>query len=324
MIRSTRVGHVKRVGTYNLPRRPIQESVSQLWSRLLFSILGATSFAIWWRPLTSLFALALRDEQYTHVLLILPISGVLIFLNWKSPEPSTRLSLGLGSVLLAIAVLANAVVRWRVVPLPSDVQLSVNMLAFVVWWIAAVVLCFGTRTFRCLLFPLCFLLWMVPIPEFALTPIVRLLQQGSAATTNLLFTVVGVPVAQDGVLLHIPGLTVEVARECSSIRSSLMLMVTAMVVAQMLLRSPWRKAFVIFVAIPLTVAKNGLRIFTIALLATRVDPSFLTGRLHHQGGIVFFLIALAGIFLVLWIAQRGEKKEPEIRTSNAVAQGSTS
>ena len=86
-----------------------------------------------------------------------------------------------------------------------------------------------------------------------------------------------------------------------------MLIVTTMVLAQLLLRSPWRKALIILVAIPLSVAKNGLRIFTIAMLATRVDPSFLTGRLHRKGGIVFFLIALAVTFLLLWILRRGEK-----------------
>ena len=112
--------------------------------------------------------------------------------------------------------------------------------------------------------------------------------------------------AQNGVLLTIPGLTVEVAQECSSIRSSSMLLVTTMVLAQLLLRSPWRKALVIGVAVPLSVAKNGLRIFTIAMLATRVDPAYLTGRLHHEGGIVFFMIALIGVFVLLWILRRGE------------------
>jgi exosortase/archaeosortase family protein len=65
---------------------------------------------------------------------------------------------------------------------------------------------------------------------------------------------------------------------------------------------------VIAVAIPLSVAKNGLRIFVLAMLTTRVDPSFMTGRLHHQGGIVYFLIALAGIGMLIWIARRGEAK----------------
>jgi exosortase/archaeosortase family protein len=82
-----------------------------------------------------------------------------------------------------------------------------------------------------------------------------------------------------------------------------------MVLAQMLLRSPWRKALVIAVAIPLSVVKNGLRIFVLGMLGTRVDPSFLTGRLHHQGGIIYFLIALAAIFLLLWMARRGDEQQ---------------
>jgi exosortase/archaeosortase family protein len=117
-------------------------------------------------------------------------------------------------------------------------------------------------------------------------------------------------------LLHIPGLTLEVAPECSSIRSSLMLVVTTMVLAHLLLRSFWRKALVIAVAIPLSVAKNGLRIFVLGMLGTRVDPSFLTGRLHRQGGIIYFLIALSAIFLLLWILRHGEKEIPGLEASS--------
>ncbi len=276
---------------------------------------------IWWGPLASSFALALLDDQYTHILLILPITAALIlqdwFLrdripDWKSPEPFSGLTLSLGAALLVIAVLMTAIARWKAVPLSPDEQLSLSMLAFVLWWIAAFVLCFGARAFRLALFPLCFLFWMVPFPNFVLNPLVSLLQQGSAAAARLLFAAAGVPVVQDGVLLSIPGLTVEVARECSSIRSSLMLIVTTMLLAQLLLRSPWRKAVVVAAAIPLSVAKNGLRIFTIAMLGTRVDPGFLTGKLHRQGGIIFFLIALAVILLLIWILRRSDDGKPRI------------
>ena len=282
-----------------------------MWPWLVFAALGAISFAIWWGPLTSAFALALRDEQYTHILLIVPISVALIVLDWKSPEPFSGLSAWVGSGLLAGAVMLAFMVRWNVVGLAADVQLSVNMLAFVAWGIAAFILCFGTRAFRHALFPLCFLFWLVPFPGFVLEPIVGWLQRGSAASAHLLFAAVGVPVAQRGMLLHISGLTLWVAPECSSIRSSMMLVVTTMVLAQLLLRSPWRRVLVIAVAIPLSVAKNGLRIFTLGMLATRVDRSFLTGRLHREGGIIFFLIALAGIFLLIWILRRGEKRPVE-------------
>jgi exosortase len=275
---------------------------------LIFSILAAISLTIWWKALITTFALALRDDQYTHILLILPVSAALIFVDWKSPEPSTGMSLSIGSGLLVAAALVIVLARFGAVPLHPDEQLSVSMLALVVWWTGAFIFSFGTHAFRRAVFPLCFLLWIVPIPQFLLNPIVRVLQDGSVASAHLFLAAVGVPVAEDGTHLTIPGLTVEVARECSSIRSSLMLVVTTMVLAQMLLRSAWRKTVVIALAIPLSVAKNGLRIFVLAMLATRVDRSFLTGRLHHQGGIIYFLIALAVIFLLIWVARRGEEK----------------
>jgi exosortase len=293
-----------------------RESTSKLSPLLRFSVLGAISLLVWWRPLTASLALALRDNQYTHILLILPISITLIYLEWKSSETSAESRSSFGLILLVAAVAASIVARLQIFPLRLDEQLSISMLALVAWWIGAFIVSFGTRAFQRALFPLCFLFWIVPIPEFVLNPIVRLLQEGSVASARLLFAAVGVPVARDGTQLTIPGLTVEVAPECSSIRSSLMLVVTTMVLAQMSLRSAWRKALVIAVAIPLSVAKNGLRIFVLAVLTTRVDRSFLTGRLHHQGGIIYFLIALAAIILLIWIARRGDATRRVVKRSN--------
>lgn len=291
-----------------MPGEPGRESILRKSPLLFFSLLGAISVALWWNPLQSSLALALSDERYTHLLLIVPISAALIFLDWKSPASADRLGVSIGLVLLGAALAISVVARWRLIFLPVDTGLSLNMSAFVLWWIAAFIFCFGTRAFRRSFFPLCFLFWLVPLPEFVLDTVVRLLQQGSATAAYLLFVAVRVPVEQRGLLLHIPDLILAVAPECSSIRSSLMLVVTTMVLAQLLLRSPWRKAFVVAVAIPLSVAKNGLRIFTIGMLGTRVDPSYLTGRLHRQGGIIFFLIAVAATFLLLWVMRRGERR----------------
>jgi exosortase len=295
--------------------RATQQSISRLTSPVFAFILGAISLAIWWGPLASTLTLASRDDRYTHILLIIPVSAALLFLDWKDSKPlhrdlpdfSDRSGVGIGSMFLGAAVLITVWNRWKSAALSSDLELTLNMLSFVLWSIAAFVLCFGTRAFRRSSFPLCFLFWLVPLPEFALNVIVRLLQQGSVLAAHFLFWLTRVPATHDGMFVHIPGLTLEVAPECSSIRSSLVLVVTTMVLAQLLLRSPWRRALLVAVAIPLSVAKNGLRIYTIAMLGTRVDPGFLTGRLHSQGGFIFFAIALAGIFLLLWILRRAEK-----------------
>src|SRR5208283_6238015 len=276
-----------------------------------FLFLCVVSVVLWWHTIVTTVALALRSDEYTHIFLILPISVSLILSEWRSrrarPEPNFRA----GSALLVLAVLIGFIGGvWRRGSVTADMQLSLGMLALVVWWIGTFICCFGARIFRMCVFPLCFLLWLVPVPEFALNRIVGFLQQGSASAAHLLFAIARVPVAQDGVVLSIPGLTLEVAKECSSIRSSLILLVTSMVLAQLFLRSNWRKALVFAAAILLSVAKNGLRIFAIGFLGTRVNPAYLTGRLHRQGGIIFFLFALALILLLLWIFRRDEKKTP--------------
>lgn len=272
----------------------------------VFLFLSAISVLAAWRPLQEAFSLAIHDEEYTHLLLILPIVAALIWLEWRSQGSPPTPGLRVGLFLMTISLLVAGFTRWGVRPLPDE-RLAGNMLALVAWWVGCFVLCFGTRISRSLLFPLGFLLLLVPLPRFLVNEIVTGLQRGSAFAAHCLFSLTGVPVEQDGILLSIPDLTVEVAKECSSIRSSSLLLVTTMLLAQLFLRTPWRKWLVIFLAIPVSLFKNGLRIFTIAMLATRVDESYLTGRLHHQGGVVFFAIGLGVIFLVLWILHRGER-----------------
>jgi exosortase len=260
-----------------------------------------------WRPLLATFALALWNDEYTYILLILPICLGLIYLEWRAVGPLAAPNMPTGAVFVAIAAVIAVIGRLQSASLSSDVLLSIDMFAVVLSWVGAFVLCFGSRMSLALFFPLSFLFGLVPLPQFALHQIVFWLQQGSALAACLLFAATGVPVARDGFFLTIPGLTVQVAEECSSIRSSSLLLVVSLVLAQLFLRSPWRKGLVIALAIVLSVAKNGLRIFTIAMLGTRVDPGYLTGRLHHQGGVVFFMIALIGVFLILEVLRRGDR-----------------
>ena len=247
-----------------------------------FSILAAVSLLFWWRPLADTLELALANEAYTHIVLVLPLSAALIYLNLNYldsnnidskalravPQPSLRL----GVLLLGAALLIGCYTRWGTGGAPYDVRLSLAMFALVTWWIASVVFCFGLRTFRFLLLPLCFLFFLVPVPGAALSVIVGGLQHGSAWMAALLFRAFGEPVQRDGILLSLPKLDIEVTKECSSIRSSFLLVVTTIVLAHLFLRSGWRNLLLVLIAIPLSIAKNGLRIFVIAELGTHVDP----------------------------------------------------
>jgi exosortase len=264
------------------------------------------SAMILWQPIETTFSLALHDDSYTHIILILPISAALILSEWNWIASGLSAKSRAGTYLFAVGLLIAGLSRWWSGWPAADVRIAAGMLALVILWLAAFVICFGTNAARRLLFPLSFLFLLIPIPSFLLLKIVQSLQHGSAIAASLLFSAVGVPVSRTGVLVSIPGLTVEVARECSSIRSSLMLLVTTMVLAHVLLRTTWKQMLVVLLVVPLSVAKNGIRIFTLGILATRVDPSYLRGHLHHDGGIIFLMLALAIIGIVIWLLRRHE------------------
>jgi len=281
--------------------------MNKLPRSLIFAALCAVSLAAWMRPLLATFALAAFDDRYTHILLIIPVAIALMVQRWRERLYNPRFWAG-GAGLLLLSIFL-AVIGWRAGG-SSEIRLAIEMTGLVVWWIGSFLLCFGRSALASFLFPLFFLFAVVPISSILLDQIVAGLQQASILAAQFLFLVFRVPVLRDGTMLTIPGLDIDVTPECSSIRSSLMLLVTTMVLAHLLLNKTWRRVLVVAIAIPVSVAKNGLRIFVIGMLGSRVDPAYLTGNLHRHGGIVFFLIALAAIFLLLWFLRRGEEHAP--------------
>lgn len=271
-----------------------------------FFILAAISLPLAWSPLLQTFSLSLQNDEYTHILLILPLVAILFFLQRKLVRSACRWGFSGGLTILALAAGTALATRYFRNSLAPDELLALGIFALVVWLVGSIVLCFGRGVAQTFMFPILLLFGLVPLPGVILDRIIAFLQIGSAWSAHALFALCGVPVVQQGVLVTIPNLTIQVAQECSSIRSSSMLLVTTIAVAELLLSSPWRKALLIAIAIPLSVAKNGLRIFAIAMLGTRVDPGYLTGSLHRQGGILFFAIALTGVFVILAVLQRGE------------------
>lgn len=271
-----------------------------------FLALVSGSLLVGWRPLCQTFELSWRNDEYTQILLILPISAALIFMQRRSFPPVSGWSFRAGLALLTASVAIACPIWFMAYSMTADERLALEMFALVLWWIGCFSFCFGTGAARGLMFPLLLLFGLVPLPDFVLNRIIALLQFGTAWSAHALFAAFGVPVVHHGVFLTIPNLTIQIAQECSSIRSSSMLFITTLVLAQVLLRSSWRRMLIVFISIPLSVAKNGLRIFTIAILGTRVDAGYLTGRLHHQGGILFFLIALVATFAMIGLCQKGE------------------
>jgi exosortase len=268
--------------------------------------LVAVSIAVWWLSLVETFELALHNEAYTHILVIVPMSLVFILLEDRKSLVASEGRKKLGAILLSISLVLRIVIAGNIWRLESSDVLSLNMFTLVVWWIGSVIVCFGTQGYKRLVFPVTFLFLVVPLPERAVAWLTVFLQHQSAVAASAIFRVARVPVMRDGVMLSIPGLDIEVSRECSSIRSSTMLLVLTLALVHLFLRSWWRQILLVVAALLLAVVKNAIRIFTIAELGTRVDPSYLHGRLHRQGGVLFLALALSIESLLLWWLRRNE------------------
>ena len=162
---------------------------------------------------------------------------------------------------------------------------------------------YGLKSFRVALFPLLFLFLMVPVPVFIMDKLIYFLQVCSTEVTCVFLQVAGIPLIRDGFVFNLPGINIEVAKECSGIRSTLSLFIICILSCHLFLNK-WRSRGVLLpLLFPLAIFKNGLRIVTLSLLSIYVDKSWITNSsLHRDGGFVFFLIALAsfgGIILLL-------------------------
>jgi len=164
---------------------------------------------------------------------------------------------------------------------------------------------------------LLFLFLTIPLPNTLLNHAIYFLQKGSAEVAEMIFDLAGVPALREGFVFHLAHFNIEVAKECSGIRSSLALLILALVVGHLFLRTPWKQVVFVIAGLLIMMVKNGVRIATLAILAEYVDPGFLYGRLHHEGGVVFFLLGLLLLLPVLWLLQRSEKPAGTIESSPA-------
>lgn len=274
----------------------------------LFSSWLVLSLLLFVRPVLALVRLSLSQDDSSYLVIIPLISAALLYLDRdKIPRHASGDKVLSGIFLLLAAV--TALVSYFGSSKAPGAQLSGWILALALVWIASFVFFFGKAALRAAYFPFLFLLLMVPIPDFLLDRIIFLLQQGSAWIAGVLFDIAGVPVLREGLVFHLAKVSIEVAKECSGIRSSMALFIVALLVAHFRLRSFWNKVFFVAFGLFLMILKNGVRIATLTLLAVYVNPDFLFGRLHHQGGVVFFVLALLLLLPLLFFLQRNEAKK---------------
>lgn len=272
----------------------------------LVAVLAAS--ALMYGPLADLFRSNLKMDHHTLIPAIPIISLYLFYLIRKDIRGEARFCLPAGVPVIFVGIALYAAVRYFGAGLNRNDFATVTTFSAWVVLVGGFISAYGLQVFRLALFPLLFLVFMVPFPVCVMDAIITFLQVGSTEFTNLLFMASGVSYVREGFVFHLPSISVEVAKQCSGIRSGLALFITALLAGHLFLRTGWKKLLLALAVIPITMFKNGIRITSLTLLGEYVNPRILQSDLHREGGIPFFILALLLVAPILYYLKKSEGK----------------
>lgn len=304
-----------RLASQIIKRPKVLKSSSVSLRNGLFCLFGVAAIALSWRLLSQLCSTVLQSGYGSYSVLIPLACAYIIWLRRQEIFSSIQYDPIAGLMTIGLSLVFALLSSSFTGAADSFPVLVFRYLALLFWLSGIFVIVYGRQAVRRALFPFVLLFLSVPLPAALAEEIISILQSTSTSLSYFLFSLLGTPVFREGFLLRVPGASIEVAKECSGINSSMALVFTVLLVGYETLRTPSRRLLLLLIALPLSIVKNAVRIVTLTLLAVHVDRSFLTGNLHHKGGVVFYLLMLAALYPVWKLLQLSEVRLEKSITS---------
>lgn len=243
----------------------------------------------------------------SHGWLIPPISA---FLLWQRRRELALLPRGpaqasaWGFPILLASLLLHLVAGL------ADVS-SISGLTLVGAAFGFVLLLEGRPLARAAWFPILFLAFMVPPPEFVIDKLNFSLKLMAADMATGLLNLVGLPAIRQGSFMIFGDEKLAVGDVCSGLRSLLALIDLGVLYAYLVReRGRARVLAALAMAVPAAIVGNGVRIFLVACLvfafgqAAVFKPRIGSWDLHLFTGAVIFLAAFGCLYLAVWAADR--------------------
>lgn len=266
------------------------------------------------KVLFDLAIFAFNTNIHSHILLVPFISGYLVWQILPSlPKPErSRAGFPLILSLAALLILGTfAILRFQGLVFSRADYLFFTVFPFCLLFISSVILFLGKSFAKAIAFPLVFLLFLAPFPDKVTHALEIASQHASAEAYSWLMDLSRATYFREGRIFLLPNIgPIEVAQECSGIRSSLVLFITSLIAGHMFLQSTWKKVVLALVVFPLGIVRNAFRIYVISMLSAHWNPEVITGPLHSRGGPIFFALSLVPFFLFLiWLRKTDRKPQ---------------
>ena len=240
----------------------------------------------YWLVIPGLVAQWWNEEEYSHGFLIPFVSGYLVWarrdvLRATAVRPTYW---GLCVMVFALAIYVTGIVG-------ADLFLQRVSLVFMI--AGGVLYVVGWPVLREVLFPLGFLLLMIPLPGIIFNSIAFPLQLLAAHFASSIMEACAVPVFREGNVMHLAAVSLDVEEACSGIRSLVSMTALGLLYAYMTYSSWILRLLLLLAIVPIAIAANVFRVTMTGLLAHYVSVDTALGVFHTAGGWSVFLVAAA-------------------------------
>jgi len=244
---------------------------------------------------------------YSYGFLIPLISIYLLWLNREKlkridPVPSYTAGFLLFTAGLLIYIFGNR----------SGVFV-VQSLSIIITISGIVLFVFGKKFFLASLFPIAYLLFMIPLWDSLTERLQFPFQIFTAFTASQLLNLSGIPVYRHTVFLDLPNITLKVATVCSGINNLIAVCAIALPLAHISLKSWPRRIILVSAGIIIAAFSNGLRVAMIGLFAYKGIFATLHGPGHILQAMFVSFVGFIVLFIGAWILS---EKHPKIAASS--------
>jgi len=156
---------------------------------------------------------------------------------------------------------------------------------------------FGNRITRRIVFPLLFLFLMIPPPHIFYNNLSVKLQLLSTKISMAFLHLLNVTVYNEGNVIFLPTMQLEVAQACSGIRSLFSLLTLGVLFAYLVQKRFGARIFLALSSIPIAILFNGIRISGTCILA-QYWPHITDEFNHFMSGWIVFVFAFLALLLL--------------------------
>jgi exosortase len=260
-------------------------STPSSWIVLGFGVLLAALYApVIWEGAHLWFS----DENYAHGVFIIPVSLGLV---WLQRDAIRRVALR--PDLWGLAPLALGLIAECIGYLLGSKGLA--MLSLVPTLAGVVLLLHGRELWKIVAFPVCFLVFTARLPGGLTDPISQWIQAVSTTGAVSLMNLLGYPLIQQGNLIELPGITLEVAAVCSGFKKLVALVAFSLLYGYLFRISRGKRLLLVAVAIPIAVLANIIRIG--GLIAVTSAGGLTALHTAHDGAELVVLVVAYFLFV---------------------------